>query len=376
MLSLYIHVPFCVRKCSYCGFFSTPYSQSSADEFIGGLRHEAAIYRNEFSNKLFSSIYIGGGTPTVLSCEQFSSLFDMIDEHFTTSDDLEFTVEANPNTITNKNIALMLERGVNRLSLGVQSFSDRVLQFLGRTHNAEQARNAFFAARSLGFENISVDLIYGIPGQTEQEWEETLDFATALIPEHVSIYSLSLDEGSTFHRDFEAGMFVLPEDDIIAHMYELAVGKLSVAGYDRYEISNFSLSGKECRHNMNYWERGEYLGLGPGAWSFVSGHRYANIASIPEYVRRLSGGMKPVDVHECVAARPAARESILLGLRTMKGLDLTRFEQEYGYALLQQLETNAVPLKQAGLLLVAEGRLKLTGRGILLSNEVFARLAI
>ena len=159
-------------------------------------------------------------------------------------------------------------------------------------------------------------------------------------------------------------------------MYECAVGKLGIEGYGRYEISNFCLPGKEVRHNMNYWERGEYLGLGPGAWSFISGQRYANIANMPEYVRRLSCGMKPVDVHESVEANPATRESIFLGLRTMKGIDLAQFKQEYGHALAQQLENNAVPLVQAGLLLVTGGRLKLTDRGILLSDEVFVRLVV
>jgi oxygen-independent coproporphyrinogen-3 oxidase len=376
MLSLYIHIPFCVRKCRYCGFYSTRYSTDSADGFIGGLKQEASIYRNELSCKRFSSIYIGGGTPTILSQEQFSSLFKIINEHFSIDNAGEFTVEANPNTLTKENLGLMLARGVNRLSLGVQSFSDRVLQSLGRAHNAEQARKAFIAAKSIGFENIGVDLIYGIPGQTVLEWEETLNAVISMHPEHVSVYSLSLDEGSTFLRDFEAGRFTLPGEEIVAQMYERAALKLRFAGYGRYEISNFSLPGRECRHNVNYWERGEYLGLGPGAWSFLSGQRYANIANIPEYVRRLSGGMKPVDVHECVDASSAAREIVLLGLRTMKGIDLAWFDQEYGHTLLQQLEKNAAPLEQAGLLLVTGGRMKLTDRGILVSDEVFARLAV
>jgi oxygen-independent coproporphyrinogen-3 oxidase len=231
-------------------------------------------------------------------------------------------------------------------------------------------------AREAGFTNISMDLIYGIPGQTLRQWEETLDSAIALRLEHVSAYSLSLDEGSLFHHKAAAGGFALPDDGIVAHMYERAVMKLGSAGYDRYEISNFSRPGFECRHNMNYWERGEYLGLGPGAWSFISGRRHSAIPDSAEYTRRLSCGSPVIEADEVVGMESAAREAVLLGLRTMKGLDLLRFEREYGTNLLRRLERNAVPLREEGLLQRTEGVLRLTDRGILLSNEAIARLAV
>jgi oxygen-independent coproporphyrinogen-3 oxidase len=376
MLSLYIHVPFCVRKCRYCGFYSTPYSSGNADAFISALKHEATSYRNDFKHRHFSSIYIGGGTPTVLSSEQFGLLVGIIREHFTINDSVEFTVEANPNTVTHEKLTLMRSQGANRLSLGVQSFSGEVLQILGRLHTAEQAADAFRVARSAGFENIGVDLIYGIPGQTADHWEEALDAAIALKPEHVSAYSLSLDAGSQFMRDAEAGEFALPDEEICAAMYERAVIKLNNAGYGRYEISNFSLPGYECRHNINYWERGEYLGLGPGAWSFISGRRYANIADTTEYVQRLSSGRTIIDDQEIVGSEASARETLLLSLRTTKGLDLSRFEQEFGPDRLIRLERNAVLLRDAGLLRVKEGRLTLTNRGILLLDEALARLSV
>jgi oxygen-independent coproporphyrinogen-3 oxidase len=376
MLSLYIHVPFCVRKCRYCGFYSTPYSSGNADAFISALKHEATSYRNDFKHRPFSSIYIGGGTPTVLSSEQFGLLVGIIREHFTINDSVEFTVEANPNTVTHEKLSLMRSQGANRLSLGVQSFSGEVLQILGRLHTVEQAADAFRVARSAGFENIGVDLIYGIPGQTADHWEEALDAAIALKPEHVSAYSLSLDAGSQFMQEAESGEFALPHEEICAAMYERAVIKLNNAGYGRYEISNFSLPGYECRHNMNYWERGEYLGLGPGAWSFISGRRYANIADTTEYVQRLSSGRTIIDDQEIVGSEASARETLLLGLRTTKGLDLSRFEQEFGPDRLIRLERNAVLLRDAGLLRVKEGRLTLTNRGILLLDEALARLSV
>ena len=207
-------------------------------------------------------------------------------------------------------------------------------------------------------------------------WEETLDAAIALRPEHVSAYSLSLDEGSQFLREAEAGRLTMPVDEVIAAMYERAVIKLNKEGYERYEISNFTLPGHECRHNMNYWDRGEYLGLGPGAWSFISGRRYANISDTTEYAQRLSNGLSAVDARETIGPESSARETIFLGLRTMKGLDLRRFEQEYGADLLRRLEKNAAPLRDAGLLRMTEGRLRFTDRGILLSNEALARLSV
>jgi oxygen-independent coproporphyrinogen III oxidase len=239
-----------------------------------------------------------------------------------------------------------------------------------------QAADAFRLARIAGFGNIGVDLIYGIPGQTATQWEETLGEIVALKPEHVSAYSLSLDDGSPFKREAEAGVFTMPDDEVVAAMYESAVETLNKACYGQYEISNFSLPGHECRHNMNYWDRGEYLGLGPGAWSFISGTRSANISDVVVYSQRLSDGSSIIDSQETIGQVPSARETILLGLRTMKGLDLVRFKREFGADLLGQLERNAILLKDAGLLDFADGRLRLTDSGILLSNEALARLSV
>jgi oxygen-independent coproporphyrinogen-3 oxidase len=376
MLSLYIHIPFCVKKCLYCGFYSTPYSVKGADQYISSLQLEAAGYKHDFLNALFNTVYIGGGTPSALEPEQLDRVISIIRDQFRIAHDAEFTVESNPNTITSEKLELLRERGVNRLSLGIQSLSDELLVTLGRLHTAEQAIEAFSLARGSGFNNIGVDLIYGIPGQTMTQWEKSLDAVIGLKPEHLSIYSLSLDEGSQFHRMAEVHRFTLPDDEIVAQMYERAVLKLRRAGFDQYELSNFSLPGFECRHNMNYWERGEYLGLGPGAWSFVSGRRYANIADNTEYSQRLSRGLPVVHSQEVVATATAAREAVLLGIRTMKGLDLEQFERDFGKDLLGRLERNISKLEDSGLLLLRDGRLKLTDQGMLLSDEVLARLSL
>jgi oxygen-independent coproporphyrinogen-3 oxidase len=374
MLALYIHIPYCVRKCPYCGFYSTPYTPTDADAFITTLRREAAGYHDEFSNRIFNTVYIGGGTPTVLSSEQITSVLDIVHEHFRISEQAEFTVEANPNSVTMRTLSMLLERGVNRLSLGVQSFSDEDLTVLGRPHTADHAAEAFLLARKAGFQNIGMDFMYGIPGQTMSRWEATLERAIEYRPEHISVYGLSIDDGSLFRREADAGRFALPDDDRAADMYEYAVTTLIGAGYGRYEISNFALTGFECRHNMNYWDRGEYLGLGPGASSFHSNKRYHTIADTKEYARRIhSGESTAVDV-EFPGLEQASREAILLNLRTAKGMDLYRYEKEFGARLFAQLERNMNPLLREGLLLISEGSVRLTDRGILLSNEALSRL--
>lgn len=376
MLSLYIHIPFCVRKCHYCGFFSTTYTLQEADEYIASLRLEAASYQHAFDGRTFDSIYLGGGTPTALSSGQLKKLIVTVREHFQISKDAECTVEANPNTVSDNQLMLLREGGINRLSLGVQSFNDDVLNTLGRLHTAQEAADAFMLARSAGFANISIDLIYGVPGQTAAQWKETLDRTINLKPEHVSAYSLSIDEGSRFMSEAEAGRFSLPGGEQSAAMYEHAVNELGRAGYNRYEISNFSRDGYTCRHNMNYWARGEYLGLGPGAWSFISGRRYHTVADVREYPQRLKAGLSIVQDEEVVNFRQAANETVMLGLRMAEGVDLARFKRDFGADTSRQIEENTTPLQQIGLLENSGGRIRLTRRGFLLANEVLARLAL
>jgi oxygen-independent coproporphyrinogen-3 oxidase len=376
MLSLYIHIPYCAGKCQYCGFYSTPYEPRSADDFVSALQREAELRYKNFGDKRFGALYIGGGTPTVLSREQLGRLFGIVGKYFRFEENGEITIEANPNTVTEGGLSFLLELGVNRLSLGIQSFSDTALRTLGRAHSAGQAVDAFRRARSAGFKNIGIDLIFGIPAQTGEEWRETVDAAIALKPDHISAYGLSIDHGSQFMARAKAGKLALLPDEIVAEMYEHAVRKLSSAGYLRYEISNFSLPGFECRHNRNYWERGEYLGLGPGASSFLAGKRQDNIADTAEYTRRLSQGLPATEAEEVVGADSAARETILLGLRTGQGVDLHRFQRVYGTALLKRLKENIGALETAGLLLHTDGHIRLTERGFLLADEALTRLSV
>ncbi len=376
MLSLYIHIPFCVRKCHYCGFYSTVYSELAGDAYIEALRIEASGYQRVLGQRVFDTVYIGGGTPTVLSIKQMTALVSVIKDFFRIARGAEWTVEANPNSVSASQLALFRDRGVNRLSLGVQSFHDDILRILGRLHTAEEAVTAFHDARNAGFGTIGMDLIYGVPGQTAKAWSETLEKAIDLHPDHISAYSLSIDEGSWFSKEEKAGRFAPSGDDEVAFMYERAVEMLSRAGYCRYELSNFSLPGHVCRHNMNYWTRGEYLGLGPGAWSFIDTKRYHAVSDVREYAARLKGGVSVIADSEEADATQAANETIMLGLRTAGGVDLSRFGEEFGPASLKQLECNTTPLLQAGLIVKRNGRIMLTERGFLLANDALARLAL
>ncbi len=374
MLALYVHTPFCVRKCTYCGFYSTNYMALSADEYLLSLEREAAEQGRTLSGRAFSTVYIGGGTPTVLSLEQLDFLFSLVSRSFQIEAGGERTVEANPNCVSGEKLALLRGRGITRLSLGVQSLSDSVLSFLGRTHTAFQAVEAFRTARNAGFDNIGIDLIYGIPGQTDSQWRDTLDRIISLGPEHISAYNLSLEEGSLLKAKVEAGRVMMPDDDTVASQYEAARSLLRDAGYEQYEISNFCRPGRACRHNSLYWQRGEYLGLGPGAWSFIRGRRYRNIPDTREYCLRISRGLTIRVEEERPDDDQAANETVMLALRTTTGLDLEQYTRDYGAGRTRELLERAEPLRHSGFIELERGRLRLSERAFPVAHELLARL--
>ncbi len=346
----------------------------SADEYLLSLEREAAEQGRTLSGRAFSTVYIGGGTPTVLSLEQLDFLFSLVSRFFLIEAGAERTAEANPNCVSREKLALLRGRGITRLSLGVQSLSDPVLSFLGRTHTAVQAVEAFRTARNSGFDNIGIDLIYGIPGQTDSQWRDTLERIVSLGPEHISAYNLSLDEGSLLKAKVEAGMVMMPDDDTVASQYEAARSLLRDAGYEQYEISNFCRPGRACRHNSLYWQRGEYLGLGPGAWSFIEGRRYRNIPDIREYCLRISRCLTTRVEEERPDDVQAANETVMLALRTTAGLDLEQYTRDYDTCRTQELLERAEPLRREGLFEVERGRLRLSDRAFPVANELLVRL--
>lgn len=374
MITAYIHIPFCVNKCPYCGFYSTHYDGLLADRFLSALDIEMKIRSRDVQDRQFGSVYIGGGTPTTLSPDQLSRLLDLVEEHVDLTVDAEITVEANPNTVTARTLSLLKARGINRLNIGAQSFSDDVLVSLGRAHSSGDALAAVRAARKAGFGNVGFDLIYGVPGQTEEQWRSTVETALSLEPEHLSIYSLSLDEGSLLSREAHAGRFMLPDDEIVERMYVTAVRSLDGSGFRQYEISNFCVPGRECRHNSNYWDRGEYLGLGPGAWSFIGNMRFRTMANVNEYILRMTNGIDAVETMEVLDRDQEASEMLLLGLRRTAGIDLDHYGNLFGSSAMDDLRTKIGKFDGSGLFQIDNSRLSLTMRGFLLSNEALAAI--
>lgn len=374
MPSVYIHVPFCVKKCLYCGFFSTVYSPVLVEAYLVGLHREAEQAKRTLHRNDVQTLYIGGGTPTCLSYGYITELLRIARDIVPIGQETECTVEVNPHSLSDSVLTLLNEQGVNRLSFGVQSLDDRHLKTLGRIHSAAEAVAALDRARRAGFRNIGVDLIYGIPGQDAASWNETLEQTIALGPEHIAIYALSLDEGSVFKRMTEEGTLRIPDDDAVAHLYEHAVEYLAGTGYRQYELSNFSRPGFECSHNINYWERGEYLGLGPGAWSFRAGMRSCNCSDIVQYAGRLSAGLSAREENEVISADEAAREYLLLRLRTSNGLDLSEYRRLHGDGAYGYLMDNVSKAGPYGLFSLHEGHISLTGKGKLLADQVILQL--
>jgi oxygen-independent coproporphyrinogen-3 oxidase len=361
MKGVYVHVPFCAKKCGYCDFVSyCGVAAEGVDEYLSALSAEARAVSALSAGVRFNTVYVGGGTPSVLSAEQIFALGGVLKQIVAAP--REYTFECNPDSVTGEKLSAMKAIGVNRLSIGAQSFNDADLRVLGRIHTAAAAREKFALIRHAGFDNINLDLIYGIPGQTEESWGATLREALRLGPEHLSLYPLTVEDGTPFS---ESG--VSADGDLQAEMYYSALGILEGAGYVRYEISNFSFPGRECVHNLNYWARGGYEGIGASAVSFKDGVRNKNVSGLAEYVRTASRGIRPVGESEELSGDQRSAERIMLGLRTASGVRLSGTEERFEAPLYES--------RRAGLVETSpDGLWRLTRRGIYLSNEVFRGL--
>jgi len=347
MPSLYVHVPFCVRKCDYCAFYSHALVNSPQDliaVYLEGLEIEMAKRRKDAPQGV-SSLFIGGGTPTAIKDRDLERLMGMIQHQFQLDSGAECTVEGNPGTITASKLTILRRYGINRFSLGVQAFDDKLLNAVGRLHTAQEAREAIGSLRAAGFDNISMDLMFGLPAQDMGIWQATVEEALSYSPEHLSLYGLMLEEGTPLYERYRSGSPCtqirsvqgdqLPDDDLQADMQEWAVERLKQAGYAQYETSNFTRPGYECQHNLGYWRGEDYLGLGPGGVSCLNRVRWKNIEEVRTYQSRLYKGQDPVNeegqealsVHECMAER------MILGLRLEEGVNLTSFRNDYGVDL-------------------------------------------
>ncbi len=375
-ISLYIHIPFCRAKCTYCDFNSYPGLEPLFKKYVRALQAEARWVSRGRSVKV-NTIYLGGGTPTVLPLALLGQVLDACREHFTVTEGAEVTVEANPGTVDGDYLAGLLEMKVNRLSLGVQSFHDDELHLLGRIHTSTQAVESYGLARQIGWNNINLDLIYGLPQQTLSRWQATLRRAIHLQPNHLSLYCLTVEEDTPLGHRIARGALPVPDPDLAAEMYILAEEMLDRAGYVHYEISNWAQPGYECRHNLTYWRNRPYLGLGAGAHSRWDRKRWYNVLSPLEYITRLEtdrqGPSSPAvkEIEELDEALEIG-ETMILGLRLVQeGVRFADFKERFGQELMAVYGQEIREMEQVGLLTVDGERVRLTARGRLLGNEVF-----
>jgi oxygen-independent coproporphyrinogen-3 oxidase len=366
--ALYIHIPFCMKKCIYCDFFSVPYDDALALKYIAAAVHELEI-RKGLASEL-KTVYIGGGTPTTVPTSSFIGLLRKIRDSFRLAPGYEMTIEANPGTIDKEKASALADAGVNRFSIGVQSFDDNELKLLGRIHTSEQVMKAVAAIRYAGIRNLSIDLIYGIPGQTIEAWSHTLRMAMELSPEHISAYEITPEKGTPFYEALSKKELEKPPEESIIGMYYQAIGRLEAAGYRHYEISNFAKAGFECRHNLNYWNRGEYIGIGAAAHSFIGDRRGKNVSDIGRYVHALQKGDLAVEESVEISCEEAIRETIFLGLRKTEGLNIRELREDLSIDIIEA----ASELIDHALLEVEGERLRLTRKGIVVSNTVITEL--
>lgn len=345
MPSLYVHVPFCVRKCHYCAFYShsmVDCSEALVPPYREGLELEIAK-RQKDAPQGVSSLFIGGGTPTVLQDEELEYLLKLINRYFHINPEAEKTIEGNPGTLTVEKLNLLRRYGINRFSLGVQAFNDKLLSTVGRVHNAGQAREAIGRLRTAGFRNINLDLMFGLPAQNLKLWQETVEEALSFAPEHLSLYGLMLEEGTILQTRYMAVKaagktdkdLLLPDDDLQAEMQEWAVQRLKQDGYRQYETSNFARPGLECQHNLGYWRGADYIGLGPGSVSCLNRVRWKNIEDVLAYQKSLLDGRNPFDEggQEVLSLKECMAERMILGLRLNEGVSLGAFRNDFGVDL-------------------------------------------
>jgi oxygen-independent coproporphyrinogen III oxidase len=370
-IALYVHLPFCRRKCRYCSFISYPGRTADIPSYIETLGNEM---RQRTHGERVLTIYLGGGTPTLLSVQQVNNLLSIISKLFNVDKNAEISMEANPGTVDGAYLAEIRRVGINRLSLGVQSFKDAELEILGRIHTAAEAKAAVHFARSAGFDNLNLDLIYGLPGQTIKDWRFSLDEALATKPEHLSLYALTLEHETPMQALIDTGTLPEVDDDMAADQYELAEDLLAAHGYIHYEISNWALPGKACRHNLVYWHNLPYLGIGVAAHSCLGGHRFANTSSLDKYLadNRARDPWQP-EMDEVIDPALELAETIILGLRLGEGIMKETINRRFGIDIMERFRPQIEEMAGAGLMEQSNGHLSLTPRGRLLSNEVFWR---
>ena len=371
MLGLYVHIPFCAQKCYYCDFNSQKIeSNTQKQEYLINLEKEMQMYKEEFKNKEFTSIFIGGGTPSILTSKEIQQLMKNIYKNFNIKEYAEITIESNPGTLNIEKLKTIKEMGINRLSMGLQTTQDDHLKYIGRIHTYEQFEKNYKDAVSLGFKNINVDLMYSLPNQSFEDFKESLDKIISLNPSHISAYSLILEEGTKFNEMYENKEFELPEEEIDIQIYEYTINKLRENGYNQYEISNYAQKNHECKHNIVYWKCKNYLGLGCGASGYISDMRYSNTETINEYNELINQNKKPIENKEILTLEDSIEEFIIMGLRMNEGISLQDFYNRFKVDFKQKYKTVLENMKKQSLLEEKEDRIYFTQKGREISNTV------
>jgi oxygen-independent coproporphyrinogen-3 oxidase len=390
-MGLYLHVPFCETKCPYCDFNTYQGIEILFSPYVEALTTELGLWGRVLRRPSANTVFLGGGTPSYLPDGYVGRMIDAARDAFDLAPGAEVTVEANPDDLDIPACRKLLSQGVNRLSIGVQSLDDGLLSLLGRRHGASDARAAYRSARTAGFTNISLDLMYGLPRQTMAQWRQTIQGVLSLSPDHVSAYCLTLEEGTPLHRWVQEGKLPKPDDDLAADMYDWAAGALAAAGYQHYEISNWALPGFRAKHNLGYWLNRPYLGAGPGAHSRLGNYRFWEVASPRAYISGVKrweaaspapfldfaeaelGTVSTVAGQEYIDLDTACAETMILGLRLLDGMDLAEASAQAGADLAQRYQPQLQELTGLGLLERANGRVRLTRPAYLVANQVFTR---
>jgi len=368
---LYVHVPFCRAKCRYCGFYSEPIENHDAQAVISAMIAEMDRYEPGDS---VSTIYIGGGSPSSLAPEQLLQLIRQAAQLCPAA--TEFTVEVNPGQVDKKLLGELRSAGANRLSIGAQSFNQRELDFLGRGYGPDCIAETVRQARIAGFKNISLDLIFAIPGSGLSSWQQNLRAAVKLTPNHISAYSLTYEDATALAEERDAGLIEPVDEDTDRAMYELAIDELAFAGLDQYEISNFALLGFECRHNLNCWANNSYIGIGPGATSYLNGTRSTNVANIKDYVRAITAGESAAESNETLAPRQRACETAVLNLRRRSGIDLAEFRSRTGFDFMELFGEPVHTYREHGLIEQDHGRVFLTRPALGIADSILCDFTI
>jgi oxygen-independent coproporphyrinogen-3 oxidase len=367
-LGLYIHVPFCRRKCPYCDFYSIPFDEELKDKYLKALEQEIIFSAREIDGIKADTLYFGGGTPSVLKPAEIEQLICRCKNYFFLSEDAEITLEANPESLDLKKLKDYRSAGINRLSLGVQSFIDEELKVLGRLHTVQKALQSYNQACRVGFDNIGIDLMLGLPQQKIKQWAYSLRQALQIKPQHLSTYILELKKNSCWTQKF---LHKLPTDDAVEEMYNFTIEFLTAQGYQHYEISNFCLPGFPSYHNLKYWSNVPYIGFGPSAHSYYRNNRYNNVPDVYEYIKLIALSNSAIENMQALTTENRLEEALFLGLRVTAGIELRYFNKLYSIDIEAKYMNEIHRLQDAELLEISKGFLRLTQKGYLLSNEVF-----